>query len=95
MNYFDVDETSIFWAKGEKHIPFFSYTTKHETASFSFFPKPYLYSRSICLCLYVMMMMILYMSKCMFMYAMYDVMYRANECPNTHTSEASSTTFIA
>jgi hypothetical protein len=25
------------------------------------------------------------MSKCVFMYAMYDVMYRANECPNTHT----------
>jgi hypothetical protein len=22
------------------------------------------------------------------------LMYRANECPNTHTSEASSTTFI-
>jgi hypothetical protein len=28
------------------------------------------------------------------MNVMYDVMYRANECPNTHTSEASSTTFI-
>jgi hypothetical protein len=24
----------------------------------------------------------------MFMYAMYDVMYRANECPNTHTHES-------
>jgi hypothetical protein len=30
------------------------------------------------------MMMILCMPKWMFMNAMYDVMYRANECPNTH-----------
>jgi hypothetical protein len=30
------------------------------------------------------MMMILCMSKLMFMNAMYDVMYRANECSNTH-----------
>jgi hypothetical protein len=30
----------------------------------------------------------------MFMNALYDVMYRANECPNTHTYEASSITFI-
>jgi hypothetical protein len=30
------------------------------------------------------MMMILCMSKWMFMNAMYDVLYRANECPNTH-----------
>jgi hypothetical protein len=32
----------------------------------------------------------------MFMNALYDVMYRANECPNTHTqtNEASSITFI-
>jgi hypothetical protein len=30
------------------------------------------------------MIMILCMSKWMFMNAMYDVMYRANECPNTH-----------
>jgi hypothetical protein len=30
----------------------------------------------------------------MFMNAMYDVMYRANECPNTHAYEASSITFI-
>jgi hypothetical protein len=29
-------------------------------------------------------MMILCMSKWMFMNAMYDVMYHANECPNTH-----------
>ena len=39
MNCFDVDETSIFWAEGEKRIPFFSYTTKRETASFSFFAE--------------------------------------------------------
>ena len=31
-----------------------------------------------------MMMMILCMSKWMFMNAMYDVMFHANECPNTH-----------
>jgi hypothetical protein len=37
MNCFAVDKTSIFLAEGEKHIPFFSYTTKNETASFSFF----------------------------------------------------------
>jgi hypothetical protein len=60
---FAVDETNIMLAEGEKHLPFFSYTTKHETASFSFLSKPYLYSRSICLCLYVMMMMILCMSR--------------------------------
>jgi hypothetical protein len=30
----------------------------------------------------------------MFMNALYDVMYRANECPNTHAYEASSITFI-
>ena len=32
MKCFDVDETCIFWAEGEKHLPFFSYTTKHESA---------------------------------------------------------------
>jgi hypothetical protein len=32
MNCFDVDETCIFWAEGEKHLPFFSYTTKHKSA---------------------------------------------------------------
>jgi hypothetical protein len=32
MKCFDVDETCIFWAKGEKHLPFFSYTMKHESA---------------------------------------------------------------
>jgi hypothetical protein len=26
----------FFWAEGEKHLPFFSYTTKHESASFPF-----------------------------------------------------------
>jgi hypothetical protein len=32
MKCFDVDETCIYWAKGEKHLPFFSYTTKHKSA---------------------------------------------------------------
>ena len=35
MNCFDVDETCIFWAEGEKHLPFFSYTTNHKSASFT------------------------------------------------------------
>jgi hypothetical protein len=67
-----------FWAEGEKHLPFFSYTTKHKSAfeAVSF--------RSNCFYQYDMMMMILCMSKWMFMNAMYDVMYRANECSNTH-----------
>jgi hypothetical protein len=33
MNCFDVDETCIFWAEGEKHLPFFSYTMKHKSTS--------------------------------------------------------------
>jgi hypothetical protein len=32
-----VDETSIFGAEGEKHLPFFLYTMNHKTASFSLF----------------------------------------------------------
>ena len=36
MKCFDVDETCIFWAEGEKHLPFFLYTTKHKFASFPF-----------------------------------------------------------
>jgi hypothetical protein len=40
MNYFDVDETCIFWAEGEKHLPFFSYTTKHESAFEGVFLEP-------------------------------------------------------
>ena len=31
MKCFDVVEICIFWAEGEKHLPFFSYTTKHES----------------------------------------------------------------
>jgi hypothetical protein len=79
MKCFDVDETCIFWAEGKKHLPFFSYTT-----NINLLPKLYSYSRSNCLCLYDMMMMILCMSRWMFMNAMYDVMWCANECPNTH-----------
>jgi hypothetical protein len=33
MKCFDVDETSIVLAEGEKHLPFFSYTMKHNSAS--------------------------------------------------------------
>jgi hypothetical protein len=40
MNCFDVDETYIFWAEGEKHLPFFSYTTKHKSASEAVFLEP-------------------------------------------------------
>jgi hypothetical protein len=32
MKCFDVDKACIFWAEGEKHLPFFSYTTKHKFA---------------------------------------------------------------
>ena len=73
MNCFGVDGTCIFLAEGEKHLPFFSYTTKHKFASFiliealSSEPK-HLFG------LYVMMMMILRMSKWMCMNAMNDVM---------------------
>jgi hypothetical protein len=45
-------------------------------------PKCYPYNRSNCLFLYDMMM-ILCMSKWMYMNAMNDVMYCANECPDT------------
>jgi hypothetical protein len=34
-----MDETNIFWAEGEKHLPFFSYTMKHKIASFSLFAE--------------------------------------------------------
>jgi hypothetical protein len=34
MYCLDVDETCIFWAEGKKHLPFFSYTTKHKSSSF-------------------------------------------------------------
>jgi hypothetical protein len=34
MNCFDVNKTCIFWDEGEKHLPFFSYTMKHKSASF-------------------------------------------------------------
>jgi hypothetical protein len=48
VNCFDVDETCIFWAEGEKHLPFFSYTTKHIFASL-YSSKHCHQSRSICL----------------------------------------------
>ena len=73
MNCFDVDETCPFWAKGEKHLPFFSYTTKHKSAFFIFAEALSLELKQLSV-LYDMMMMILRMSKWMYMYAMYDVM---------------------
>ena len=36
MKCFDVDEINTFWAEGEKHLPFFSYTTKHKFVFFIF-----------------------------------------------------------
>ena len=35
-----MDETNIFWAKGEKHLPFFSYTMKHDSAFEAAFLEP-------------------------------------------------------
>jgi hypothetical protein len=72
MNCFDVDETCPFWDEGEKHLPFFSYTTKHKSAFL--FAEALLLELKQLSVLYDMMMMILRMSKCMYMYAMYDVM---------------------
>jgi hypothetical protein len=34
---FDVDEISFFEPKAKKHLPFFSYTTKHRKQHFPFF----------------------------------------------------------
>jgi hypothetical protein len=73
MNCFDVDETCIFWAKGEKHLPFFSYTTNHNFASFILIEALSSEPKQLFV-LYVMMMMILQMSKWMCMNAMNDVM---------------------
>ena len=72
MNCFDVDETCIFWAKGEKHLPFFSYTTKRKFASFVLIEA--LSSEPKHLFVLYVMMMILRMSKWMCMNAMNDVM---------------------
>jgi hypothetical protein len=73
MHCFDVDKTHTFWAEGEKHLPFFSYTTKHKSASFVFAEALSLKSKQLSV-LYDMMMMILWMSKWMYMNAMNDVM---------------------
>ena len=78
--------TALMWTKLVPFEPkakntFPSFRTQR---SINLLLKLYPYSRSNCLYLYDMMMMILCMSKWMFMNAMYDVMYRANECPNTH-----------
>jgi hypothetical protein len=71
MNCFDMDETCIFWAEGEKHLPFFSYTMKRKFASFLFIEALSLEPKQ----LYVhYVMMILQMSKWMCMNAMNDVM---------------------
>ena len=73
MNCFDVDETCTFWAEGEKHLPFFSYTMKHKSASFVLTEALSLKPKQLSV-LYDMMMMILRMSKWMYMNAMNDVM---------------------
>jgi hypothetical protein len=72
MNCFDVDETCIFWAKGEKHLPFFSYTTKRKFASFVFIEALSLEPKQ--LSVHYDMMMILRMSEWMCMNAINDVM---------------------
>ena len=73
MNCFDVDETRIFWAEGEKHLPFFLYTTKRKFTSFVLIEALSLEPKQLSV-LYDMMMMILRMSKWMYMNAMNDVM---------------------
>jgi hypothetical protein len=73
MHCFDADETCTFWAEGEKHLPFFSYTTKHKSASFVFAEALSLKPKQLFV-LYDMMMMILWMSKWMYMNATNDVM---------------------
>ena len=72
MNCFDVDETCIFWAEGEKHLPFFSYTMKRKFASFVLIEALSLEPKK--LSVHYDMMMILWMSKWMCMDAMNDVM---------------------
>jgi hypothetical protein len=73
MNCFDVDETCTFWAEGEKHLPFFSYTTNHKSASFTLAEALSLEPKQLSV-LYDMMMMILWMSKWMYMNPMNDAM---------------------
>jgi hypothetical protein len=60
------ERTEHFSAEGEKHLPFFSYTVKHKTTSFSFC-RSFNFRDEGTDC--VMMMMILRMSKWMFMNA--------------------------
>jgi hypothetical protein len=57
-----VDETCIFLAEGEKHLPFFSYTTKHKFASFVLIKALSLEPKQLSV-RYDMTMMILQMSK--------------------------------
>ena len=57
MNCFDVDETCIFWVEGEKHLPFFAYTTKHNFDSFILIEALSSEPKQLFV-LYVMMMMI-------------------------------------
>jgi hypothetical protein len=52
MNCFDVEETCIFLAEGEKHLPFFSYTTKH---IFAFCTHRSFCHQSRSICLYSML----------------------------------------
>ena len=73
MNFFDVDEICTFWAEGEKHLSFFSYTTKHKFTSFVLIEALSLEPKQLSVH-YDMVMMILRMSKWMCMNAMNDVM---------------------
>jgi hypothetical protein len=74
MNCFDMDKTCTFWAEGEKHLPLFSYTTKHKSASFALAESLSLEPKQLSVLYDMMMMMILRMSKWMYMNAMNDVM---------------------
>jgi hypothetical protein len=87
---FDVDEIFFFEPKAKKHLPFFSYATKHRKQHFSFLPKLSLFVHEALSCrnnrlcyeddypTYAWMNV--YECKC------YDVMQCANEWPNNHTS---------
>jgi hypothetical protein len=63
----------LLWAEGEKHLPFFSYTTKRKFASFVLIEALSLESKQLSVH-YDMMIMILRMSKWTCMNAMNDVM---------------------
>jgi hypothetical protein len=82
---FDVDEIFFFEPEAKKHLPFFSYATKHRKQHFpSFRSSPFFICRSNRLCYEddypTYAWMNVYECKC------YDVMRCANEWSNDHTS---------